>query len=538
MAASPRPRSSAPRAPAARASAAPARTKTAPARTVLRSVADIRRYFAQRERAVYFISATNFNAMGMHRWVRGWHNITLLDCFDGAHSACSVVEDDHSRVFTGIEDINHYLFDHPDVAALLQARRAIRRSQRGRRASARIGADQALFLFFDAGLERRCAELGLELALPAHALVREVDSKIVTTRIGEAAGVASVPNVLSPVPSWQALCAAAQRAGLGEDLVLQSAWGDSGKTTYFIRSEDDYQAVAAPLRAQECVKIMRRVRCAGMAIEACATRWGTVVGPLLTEMTGQPELTPYPGGWCGNENYPGAYSASVRQQVMEKTRAMGDALYARGYRGTFELDFLLDLDSGAVYLGELNPRLTGVSTLTNTSDFCEAHVPLLLFHLLEFDPDVALEMDLQDFNQGVLAQGAQGQSAQLILKYGEPRLQRIVQAPVSGVYRLTPTGALELVAPGVERRQAQQADEGYVLRLQRAGDYAYHGGDMAILFLNAVVREGDGRLNALGQRWTQALRETFVLADPSEDECVELAAVHHPVPAKGALEAP
>ncbi len=528
MAASPTPRSAVARTPAARTSA----------RTVLRSVADIRRYFAQRQRAVYFISATNFNAMGMHRWVRGWHNITLLDCFDGAHRACSVVEDDHSRVFGGIEDINHYLLDHPDVAALLQARRAIRRSQHGRRASARAGADQALFLFFDAALERRCADLGLDLALPAHALVREVDSKIVTTRLGEAAGVPSVPHVLAPVPSWQALCQAAQRAGLGEDLVLQSAWGDSGKTTYFIRNEDDYQAVAAPLRAQECVKIMRRVRCAGMAIEACATRWGTVVGPLLTELIGQRELTPYAGGWCGNENYPGAYSAAVRQQVMEKTRALGDALYARGYRGTFELDFLLDLDSGAVYLGELNPRLTGVSTLTNTSDFCEAYVPLLLFHLLEFDPDVALEMDLQAFNQEVLALGAQGQSAQLVLKYGDQRLQRIEAAPVSGVYRLNAAGTLELVAPGVELRQAQQADEAYVLRLQRAGDYAYHGGDMAILFLNAVVREHDGRLNALGQRWTQALRGAFVLADPSEDECVVLAELHHPVPAKGAVDAP
>jgi len=48
---------------------------------------------------------------------------------------------------------------------------------------------------------------------------------------------------------------------------------------------------------------MKRIKCRGAAIEACVTRHGTIVAPLMTELVGFKELTPYKGGWCGNEIY-------------------------------------------------------------------------------------------------------------------------------------------------------------------------------------------------------------------------------------------
>ena len=32
-----------------------------------------------------------------------------------------------------------------------------------------------------------------------------------------------------------------------------------------------------------------------------------------------------------------------------------------GYRGFFEVDYLADLDTGELYLGEINPRISGVT---------------------------------------------------------------------------------------------------------------------------------------------------------------------------------
>ncbi|MDT8991950.1 biotin carboxylase [Curvibacter sp. APW13] len=464
---------------------------------VLRSIEDIKRHFAHNERPYFFISATHFNTLEMHRWVNHWHNITLIDCMDGSEPAIFNHADDHSRSFSGIEDVNHYLLDSAEV------QRHIRRL-----APPRSGA-QALFLFFDEALEAKAQQLGLSVALPRNALVRQVDSKVVTTRIGNAAGVASVPNVLAHVDSYAALRAAADGANLGPHLVVQLPYGDSGKTTFFISDEQDYLRVAAAIEAERTVKIMRRVRCVGTAIEACATRWGTFVGPLLKELIGQSALTPYAGGWCGNENHQGAFDMTTRRAVQRKTQAIGQALYERGYRGTFEIDYLIDLDSAEVYLGELNPRLTGVTTLTNTSEFTHQQLPLLLFHLLEYDPQVDLRMDVDAFNEAVLRDGAQGISSQLILKHTRESLETIKAAPPSGVYRLDDHGALQLRKTSSLRSDACAPDEAFVLRILRPHDLAYRGADLAILFANEPLSDEQGVLSPRGVTWTTALNQAF-----------------------------
>ena len=314
--------------------------------------------------------------------------------------------------------------------------------------------------------------------------------------------------------------------------MVQTAYGDSGKTTFFITSEAEYQAVAHKIEAEERVKVMRWINCTGSAIEACATRWGTFVGPLLSELIGASELTPYPAGWCGNELYDAAFSAEIRQQVQRKTQAMGDALYQRGYRGAFELDYLIDQDTGEVYLGELNARITGISAMTNMSDFSAAQVPLFLFHLLEYDASVDLTLDVEAFNQHQLLQGATGTAAQVILKYTAAPLNVITEAPVSGVYAKGSDGRLTLQKVGYSRRDALAADEAYVLRIQQAGEYAYQGGDLAIMFVNQVIRNAQGQLNPTGQQWVNALQQCFAYRPLDAQERSRIEQAHNPANVK------
>ena len=129
---------------------------------------------------------------------------------------------------------------------------------------------------------------------------------------------------------------------------------------------------------------MKRIDCRGSAIEACATKEGTIVGPLMTELVGFKDLTPYRGGWCGNEILSTAFPPKVRQKARELTYKFGEQLRKEGYRGYFELDFLIDKKTGDIWLGELNPRITGASSMTNHAAFAHADAPLFLFHLLEF----------------------------------------------------------------------------------------------------------------------------------------------------------
>jgi hypothetical protein len=92
----------------------------------------------------------------------------------------------------------------------------------------------------------------------------------------------------------------AEKHGLSDDLVIQSAFGDSGHTTFFVKCESDFAKHAKDITGEREVKIMKRINCRGATMEACATKSGTLVGPLLTEIIGRRELTPNKGGWCGN----------------------------------------------------------------------------------------------------------------------------------------------------------------------------------------------------------------------------------------------
>ncbi|MEJ2028228.1 MAG: hypothetical protein P8X52_12565, partial [Limibacillus sp.] len=51
----------------------------------LNGISDIRRYFHRNEQPIFFISATNFNLLGMDEWCRGFKFINYLDCYDGRH---------------------------------------------------------------------------------------------------------------------------------------------------------------------------------------------------------------------------------------------------------------------------------------------------------------------------------------------------------------------------------------------------------------------------------------------------------------------
>jgi biotin carboxylase len=349
----------------------------------LRGVSELREFFRTNRRPIYFVSPTAFNLLGIDRWVRNFHYVCYYDSFDGGHPSIFVPADRRAPEFTSIEDICNYLLRHREVAELIH----------------RDGPGGLVtFVMFDEQTEALAAGLGLRVAHPPAGLRHRLDSKIVTTELGNAAGVPSVPNVLGRAASYAGLTELACRAGLGTDLVVQTPYGDSGKTTFFIRNEADWAASVAkePLPSMD-LKVMRRIEHRAIAVEAVLTRHGTIVGPLMNDITGHPELTPYRGGWAGND-YPATLTAGQKLRARELTRRLGDELAAQGYIGFFEVDYLVDTGSGELYLGELNPRISGISSMTNVTAGAYADLPLFLFHLLEY-LDLNYDIDVDDINE-------------------------------------------------------------------------------------------------------------------------------------------
>ncbi len=480
--------------------------------TTLNSIPDIKNFFKQNTTPIYFISATNFNLLGIDDWVSNFKFISHIDCFEGLHpNLFSPQTEVPHEEFTSIEDINNYLLQHPEVIEYIKSRAV----------NGNVG--KALFLMFDEKTETLAKNLGLDVCFPSAQLRSFLDNKVNTNRIAEKAGVACVPYVLSPVENYEQLKKVSEK--LGSNLVVQTPFGDSGHTTFFISSEEEFNKYAEEIIKEKEVKIMRRINCYGTAIEGCVTQHGTIVAPLMTELVGFKELTPYKGGWCGNEIFGNAFNDDIREKAKKYTQQFGNQLIKEGYKGYFELDFLIDKDNGEIYLGELNPRVSGISSLTNNSKFALNDVPLFLFHLLEW-LNVPYIIDANELsNRWTMAENMDSWS-QLVIKHTKKTLEIVTKAPESGIWEMKKNGNIQFVKMDAHRQNVVSDNEAFFLQITQKDDYFYEGADLGILVMRGRLMNNDFELSERAKLWIKAIRSHFKaeIIDASlidEDDLIE-----------------
>ncbi|MCB1043767.1 MAG: biotin carboxylase [Acidobacteria bacterium] len=460
---------------------------------IIKDLSSLRRFFYRDTTPIWHVCATPYTLLGMDEWVRGFRWVNYSDCFDSLHPRILVPPQPVANTFPfdTLEAMNNHLLKLPQVRNHIRS----------------FGPGLLTLLFFDEETESLARELDLQLIFPPADLRRRIDDKLETTRIADSAGVSSVPNVLGSVQTYDDLRSLSKH--LGPDLVVQTPYGDSGETTFFISSRDDFDLVQSHIAAEREVKIMKRIRPRQAAVEGCVTSSGTVVGPLSTEIVGFGELTPYKGGWAGNEIAAGAFSDAQRKQASHQTMLIGNAIQALGYRGYFEVDWLIDQDTDTLYLGELNPRLTGLSPLTNLAAFAHADAPLFLFHLAEYR-NLKLDFNLQELNQRWSDLDENDNWGQLIIKHTEQTDVVLKSAPASGVWRLNADGSASFRYPQTHRRTVDGHNEAFFLRIPEASDQITFGDDLGILVVPGRLLTENGQLTDRTQAWIRAIRAHFV----------------------------
>lgn len=476
-------------------------TVGAPERRRLRGISEIRTFFRTNQQPIYFVGPTAFNLLGIDRWVRNFQYIVYYDSWDGQHPRVFAPKNQPYVEFESSEQINNYLLRDPEVRAHL--------TRRG-------GTPLIAMVFFDEETEQICRDLGYRLILPPDALRRRLDSKIVTTQLGNEAGAPSVPNVLGRADTYAELVTLATDHGLGTDLVVQTPYGDSGKTTFFIKAEEDWDTDSDNIVGQE-LKVMKRINNQAAAVEACITRHGTIVGPFMTDLTGYSELTPYKGGWCGNDLFPDALTPEQRTTAISHVRKLGDRLAKEGYKGFLEIDVLVDLDTDEVYLGELNPRISGASSMTNVTAGAYADVPLFLFHLLEF-MDVDYVVDVEEINERWRELAAVDVWSQLIMKEPGEAVERILAAPRTGTWQLNEDGELRFAQVTNDWHDVTHEDEAFFMRVYGPGDFRFKGADLGILVTKGRMQTAEG-LTEKCRRYIEGIRwqyHTEPLPEPLE----------------------
>lgn len=464
------------------------------------------RQLNSRSRRVFYFSRTAINLLGVDRFADGFSFVTLVDCWDGAHPNVFVPQTQPRVRPRGNIEIAHWLLRSKEVQAHVA---------RETPAGVKPGV---VFAFFNEETERICRELGYEILSPSAALREHLDSKITTTQLGNSVGVESAPNILTRSENWEDLKAQAISAGLGEDLVIQTPYGHSGETTFFVSNEAEYRAVAPKLQDAE-LKVMRRINHRAFAADVVATRWGPVIGPVLAEIAGHKELTDNPGGWVGNDLAADLLGEAELKTVRETIGRFSESLFNEGYRGIHEVSVLLDTDTGTAFLGELNPRMSGALATSNVPVGVFTNLPLFGVHLLEYAAseneadaeEAAFTVDTDAVNEAeLLAQlnGSTGGWGHLMIQH-TGATERITSAPRTGRYRIEKDGSLSFIAPDLDWHGIEGPDEVFCLRVMGEGEYRTHGEIIALGVTRRRLQDNAGVLTDNAHTLVAGVRNLF-----------------------------
>ena len=192
------------------------------------------------------------------------------------------------------------------------------------------------------------------------------------------------------------------------------------------------------------------------------------------------------------------------------TERLGDRLAKEGYRGFFEVDFLADLDTGELYLGELNPRISGVTSMTNVTAGAYADMPLFLFHLLEY-----LGRRLRDRRRGdqrALGAGRRASTCGASSSSSRPttRSSSSTTAPRTGIWKLDDeTGAVAFRRWANDWHSLQDESEAFYLRVLGPGDYRYKGADLGVLVTRSRLQDDDDQLTERARTWIDGVLAQF-----------------------------
>ncbi|MGE2737639.1 biotin carboxylase [Mycolicibacterium vaccae] len=462
-------------------------------RRVLTGLSDIRAFFHTNTTPLYFVSPTPFNLLGIDRWVRNFFYLNYFDSYEGEHPRVFVPRRRNRVDFDSMRDVCNYLLRDPEILDFVARRGA---------------GGKVCLVMLDEETQALAREAGLEVMHSPAELRHRLDSKIVMTRLADEAGVPSVPHVMGRAGSYDELAALAEDAGLGDDLVIEVAFGNAGSGTFFVRGRQDWDGCAARLVGQD-IKVMRRIRNVEVCLEGTVTRHGTVVGPPMTSLVGYPEVTPGEGTWCGNDIWRGALPPAQTHAAREMVGKLGDVLHREGYRGYFEVDLLRDLDSDELYLGEVNPRLSGVSPMTNLTTEAYADVPLFLFHLLEY-LDVDYELDIDEVNaRWERGYGEDEVWGQLIIEETAPDVEILTSTPRTGVWRLHDDGVVSFARPGNDWSSLLDESEAFYMRVAAPGEIRCAGAQLGVLATRGHLQTEDYQLTDRCRRWITGLKSQF-----------------------------
>jgi len=237
----------------------------------------------------------------------------------------------------------------------------------------------------------------------------------------------------------------------GGRFVMQQDMGAAGRGTAIIGSPEDLAEAGRRFGVSE-VWVAPYAGCLSFNVNAVAVDHGTVVGFPSVQIVGQPFLHGTPSGHAGNDFTAAAAAPSdVLTSIRKQSERIGSWMTARGYRGLFGLDFVVDEASGTPLAVDLNPRWQASTSLQAQAESRQGRIPLAAVEL-------AAQLGMMN-TQEILAmaevffQPLEG--SQVFPKNAHGRWCQARNKLEAGVY----SAALEYARPALRLRELNAPDE-------------------------------------------------------------------------------
>jgi hypothetical protein len=351
---------------------------------------------------------------------------------------------------------------------------------------------------------------GVRIMNPSAVLTELLNRKTWVRRQLARAGIPVIPG--SEVRLSADACGPlAERYGL--PLVVSLDASAAGSGVHLIRDAADFRAFAEA-HAGAAASVMRYIDGRSLSIAAVSTADHVLLGEPSLQVIGQPGLTNYDFGWCGND-----FSGSLLQpHEIEAMRGLQERIGRwlgslrvgglEGFHGFFGVDYVSD--GRDVFVTEINPRFLGTTALMADRQRELGRIPLSFLHLVPFLPDVRLEPDfVADYNRP----RATLDVSQLCLHNVADEDVVVAAAPEPGRYILD-EGGLRYLGPADALSQTLLPDE-FVIggEIPVEGTHLLRKSDeICKVFTYRPVLGPDGRgLNPHARRLVEAVRATFSL---------------------------
>ncbi|RJR26077.1 hypothetical protein C4578_00050 [Candidatus Microgenomates bacterium] len=168
----------------------------------------------------------------------------------------------------------------------------------------------------------------------------------------------------------------------GEKPVIQFGRGWAGNSTFFVESEEELENLKKENGNIE-VRAGRFINGITVLNNAVIYGDGFFISPPAVQVKAEQILTSTQGG-TGGRQWPAQISLKQKEEIEKITAKVAGIMKKKGYKGLFGLDYIIEEETGEVFLSEDNARITASIPFYTKLELSEGSFPLLGFHLLAF----------------------------------------------------------------------------------------------------------------------------------------------------------